>query len=247
MPFSFQLLVEFFFPGLIVFGSFLLTVDLILPAHASKAMAGFATCSATLQVMATFVLGLVCYFLGAVINGVSNRFIRIGMAPFRCSMIRRKLGLKHNEGISDLSKKDRQAREAIEALLPAIKSDNMDDQLNEVYAAARTFSAISSDRAGKLIDYHWSLVRLSRATLLPLGFLTVVFFIRCLAKSLVATEGVGLFSAVLLLGLTLVNYKYREKFLVYTTFDLFFLSARVAFKDKNSPARDADHRAAHVH
>src|SRR3972149_1702850 len=148
MPFSFQLLVEFFFPGLILLSSFFLTVDLLLPAEAAKVTTIFESShSATLQVIFVFASGLICYFLGAVINGVSNKFIRIGMATFRRGMIRHKLGLKPDGTLDDLPQKERQA---IEILLPTLKSKNPDDKLNEVYAAARTFSAISSDRAGKL-------------------------------------------------------------------------------------------------
>jgi len=44
-----------------------------------------------------------------------------------------------------------------------------------------------------------------------------------------AAEAIGFFATVVLLALTFVNYKYREKFLVYTTFDLFFLSANAMY------------------
>jgi hypothetical protein len=82
---------------------------------------------------------------------------------------------------------------AVILLLPTFKSQNCDDKLNEFYAAARTFAVVSSDRAGKLMDYHWTLVRLSRATLLPLGLLSLVFFIRWLSACFSSEEAVGFF------------------------------------------------------
>jgi len=222
MPFSFQLLVEFFFPGLILLTSFSLTVGLVLPAQAAKMVGSFHSSSASIQVICVFVCGLVCYFLGAVINGVSNKFIRVGMAAFRRNMIRRKLGLRPDQTVDDLPEKEKRA---VTLLLPTLKSHNEDDKLNELYAAARTFSAISSDRAGKLMDYHWALVRLSRATLLPLAVLALVFLLRWIIMSRAGTEAIGFLGVAILLALTFANYRYREKFLVYTALDLFFLTA----------------------
>ena len=115
MPFSFQLLVEFFFPGLILLSSFFLTVDLLLPAQVAKVTTSFESCSATLQIILVFVFGLISYFLGAVINGVSNKFIRIGMATFRRGMIRRKLGIEPHGTLEDLPEKEKQA---VKLLLP---------------------------------------------------------------------------------------------------------------------------------
>ena len=225
MPFSFQLLVEFFFPGPILLVSSLLTLDLLLPTQGAEWASSFESCTATLQLILALIAGLISYFFGAIINGVTNKFIRIGMAGFRRSMIRRKLGLGPQGTLDDLPDRERRA---VESLVPTLKSCSEDDKLNEVYAAARTYSAISSDRAGKLIDYHWALVRLSRATLLPLGLLASVFLLRWIAKSFAATDAVGFLAATVFLALTFVNYRYREKFLVYTTFDLFFLSANAA-------------------
>lgn len=224
MPFSFQLLVEFFFPGLILLTSFFMLVHLLLPTHMRTAVASFQSSSPTLQVLWVFVCGLLCYFLGAVINGVSNKFIRVWMAKYRRRMIRRKLGLKPGQTLDLLPDKEKRA---ITLLLPTPKAKNYDDkkeddELNELYAAARTFNAVSSERAGKLMDYHWALVRLSRATLLPLGLLTAVFLFRWLAHCFSAMDALGFLSGAFLFVLTLVNYRYREKFLVYVTFDMFF-------------------------
>lgn len=227
MPFSFHLVVEFFFPGLILLTAFWLSVDLAFPSDVSEFALALRSSSATAQAISVLISGLVCYFLGAVINGVSNRFIRLAMEGFRQKMIRQKLGLEAGQALSNLPKEE---QDAIARMLPVPKSDN---RLNEVYAAARSYSATSSDRAGKLIDYHWSLVRLSRAALLPLVALAIVFVVRWVISH-EASGAIGALTTTLLVFLTVLNYRYREKFLVYTAFDLFFISAKKVGSKENS-------------
>ncbi len=223
MPFSFQLLVEFFFPGLILFCSFFLFVDGLFPKDFANMIVFLESRSSTTLLILAFSFGLVCYFLGAVINGVSNIVIRVQMSKYRRKMIRRKLGLPPKGTINDL---DSDAKHAIEQVLPRFKSKDPSDQLNEVYAAARTFSSVGSERAGKIIDYHWTLVRLSRATLLPLIVLAIVFLIRFVSQSFSGWNFLGFMVSAILFLLTWVNYRYREKFLIYTVFDTFFVTIR---------------------
>jgi hypothetical protein len=223
MPFSFQLLVEFFFPGLIVYCAVVLCLDLIYPGRIEAVARYSESTPSAILIILVFVSGLCCYFLGAIINGVSNRAIRVWMSTYRRSIIRRKLGLGSSASVEDLSDEE---RETIARQLPRLKSQDQGDRLNELYASARTFGAISSERAGKIIDYHWSLVRLSRATLLPLVLLSVVLLVRSFCHAFSLAQLLAFLGCVLLFFLTLVNYRYREKFLIYTVFDTFFLSAR---------------------
>lgn len=224
MPFSFQLLVEFVFPGLILFCAFVLSIDYIFPAEVNAFYASLVSGKSTNVAAVVFIAGLVCYFFGTTINAVSNRLIRIWGARYRRKMIRRKLGLGDNATFKDIDCKERQL---YDRYLPTLKSeDDSDDKFNELYAAARTFCSLHSDRTVKAIDYHWSQVRLSRATLLPLALLTAVFLIRALIHDALTVNILGFGLGLFLFVLTLITYRYREKFLVYTVFNVFFGSAK---------------------
>lgn len=221
MPFSFPLLVEFFFPGLILFCAGCLAIDILIPAEI--ALAGAMLTTKDNLVVAVFVIGLVCYYLGTAINAVSNTVIRLRMADYRRAIIRRKLGLESEQSIDDLSDADRRL---IQEHLPRLKSTNTGDRLNEFYAAARTFCSLQSDRTAKTIDYHWSLMRLARAALLPLGLLALVLLVRSIIHHSTANTA-GFVLATVILAITFQAYRYREKFLIYTVFDTFFESAVV--------------------
>jgi hypothetical protein len=151
-------------------------------------------------------------------------------------MIRQKLGLKAPQALEALPTYE---KGIIDTYLPKQKSPKDEDKLNEVYAAARIYVSIYSDRCGKIVDYHWGLVRLSRATLMPLVILAVVFLIRVLRYFFSVLDLIGLFSSSLLFVLTLINYRYREKFLVYTVFDAFFLSTKWGSEHKSKYVKRA--------
>ena len=224
MPFSFKLMIEFFLPGIIILNSFFLVVDLQI----TNILELFNKNSITLQIFFISLYILLCYFLGIIINGCSNLFIRKWITKFRIVMIKRKLNLKNDERIDKLDKKKEQI---ILEVFPEITLTNNEDKFKEIYAAARTFSEISSDRSGKIMDYHRSLVRLSRATILPLGILFFIFLFRWLFFSHSSIDFVGFISTLFVFWFTVINYRYREKFLIYTTFDIFFLMVK-NFKNK---------------
>jgi len=77
------------------------------------------------------------------------------------------------------------------------------------------------------------LVRLSRATLLPLLLLTIVLFIRAFIPQISLIYLFAFSSCCLLFFLTFINYRYREKFLIYTVFDTLFLSFKSAPNNNN--------------
>ena len=222
MPFSFQLHIEFFLPGMVLFCSFALLAELFYRAEITATLAFLASGPATSVILVVFVIGLGCYFLGTVANAVGNRLIRVLMAGYRRRIIRRKLALQMGQSIEALPESE---RAIISSLLPRVRSQSADDKLNEVYAAARSFCSLWSERSAKAIDYHWALVRLARATLLPIVFLNVVFLVRFISHTAHAANGLGLLVSFVLLALTFMTYRYREKFLIYTVFDILFLSS----------------------
>jgi hypothetical protein len=197
--------------------------DLIFPFPVANAVAALGSGSSGSVGVVWLTAGLICYFLGATTNAVSNRLIRTWMAGYRRRMIRRKLGLSPNETVDDLHADE---QKLISVHLPDQKSKDTGDKLNELYAASRTFCSLFSDRSARAIDYHWSLMRLSRASLLPLMVLAGVCAIRLGFHHARLANVTGVSLALVLLGLTFSSYIYREKFLIYTVFDTFFESAK---------------------
>jgi len=184
-------------------------VDLIFPGTIATLTDFAKSTSATILVILVFLFGLLCYFLGTIFNGVSNKVIRVWMSNYRRAMISRKLGLPSKGSFTDLQNNQ---KTVINRFLPKLKSKNPGDKLNELYAVAKTYSAISSELSRSLIDYHWALVRLSRATLLPLLLLTIVLFIRAFIPQISLIYLFAFSSCCLLFFLTFINYRYREKF-----------------------------------
>ena len=226
MPFSFTLLVEFLFPGLIAFCGLALIVERVFPSNVSSVVAAVESGgSASAAVM--LVVGLTSYFLGTTLNSVSNGIIRKIMAGYRRSMIRRKLGLGPRETIDDLNEVE---QTLILSHLRKVKSSDEGEKLNEVYAAARTFCSLHSDRTANTIAYHWSLMRLSRAASLPLLLLGLAFLGRAFVQSNRQVEVAGFLLSAIQLLITFLSYRYREKFLIYTVFDTFFESSRREIK-----------------
>ncbi len=231
MPFSFPLLVEFFFPGLIVFCAIALFLELLFPAELAGTVSLVTSGSSGNVLALLLIAGLLCYFLGSTMNAVSNQVIRVWMAQYRRRMIRRKLGLSSEETVDHLEDAE---TGLIHKRLPRMKSKDPNDKLNELYAAARTFCSLHSDRTARTIDYHWALMRLSRAALLPLVVLTCVFLVRSIVDTAHFANAVGFVLGSIQLAVTFSSYRYREKFLIYTVFDTFFESCRVG-EDGSSP------------
>lgn len=240
MPFSFQLLLEFFLPGMVLCCAGALLLDLAYADEIAAAMKFLVSGPSAGVAVAVFGVGLICYFLGTVANAVSNRVIRILLAGYRRKLIRRKLGLGCQQGPGDLPNREKQI---LEQFLPPLRCGG-EDALNELYAAARSFCSLWSERTARAIDYHWSLVRLARATLLPLMLLAVVFLLRLTLATSWLFNAMGLVVSTLLLGLTCVTYSYREKFLIYTVFDVFFVSAKQAQGSRVAGGSMATHHCA---
>ncbi|NBB81562.1 MAG: hypothetical protein GVY36_19335 [Verrucomicrobia bacterium] len=230
MPFSFPLLVEFFFPGLIAFCAVAFLLELLFANDVATIVAVITSGDSGNVIAVLLIAGLVCYFLGATMNAVSNRVIRVQMAKYRRRMIRRKLGLEPDRAVDNLDPAELQI---ISDYLPRLNSKDVGDKLNELYAAARTFCSLYSDRTSKTIDYHWSLMRLSRAALLPLMILAFVFLVRSFAHHAHLANAIAFVLTGIQLAVTFGSYCYREKFLIYTVFDTFFESAMSVNPNEN--------------
>lgn len=166
-----------------------------------------------------FVSGLVSYFLGCVSNAVSNTLMRNTFGrSFRLSVLREKLKLGEKDDISAVHQSE---SAVIKALLPRQRKCG-DDSLSEFFAAARTFCSLHAS-AARVIEYHWSQFRLARAMLLPLALLFAVTAVDCWwsSQSIAAPAIVAC-----LLVATFLTYRYREKFLIYTVIDAFFVAGK---------------------
>ena len=223
MPFNFQLLVEFFFSGLITLVSILLLFGIIDPTKTQELIDLFYSASSGQLVFFVFIGGLISYYLGTVVNATSNKIIREFLSGYRIKMIRRKLGLNKMDTLVDL---DEDRKSLIDKILPKQVNESK-DQLKEFYTAARNYCGTHSEQTSHMVSYHWGLLRLSRATILPLILFCIVVSIRLFMAGNLIEElfflGVGFVALIL----TIVSYRYREKFLIYTVFDIFFISQKI--------------------
>ncbi len=232
MPFNFQLLIEFFFSGVITLVSILLLFGIIDPSKAKELIDIFKSTSSGELVFIVFIGGLISYYLGTVVNALSNKIIRNSFSGYRVKMIRRKLGLLKSEKleVKDFTKIEKERLSIIKILLPDFATKNEEDKLKELYTAARNYCGIHSESTSRMISYHWGLLRLSRATILPLILLFIVLITSILFPENRKEELFSLIVVGFALVLTIISYRYREKFLIYTVFDIFFISQK---KDKN--------------
>ena len=254
MPFNFQLLVEFFFSGVITFISILLLFDVIEPSKAKDLTEIFNSSGKLL--FTVFISGLVSYYIGTVVNALSNKIIREFFSGYRIRMIRRKLGLLIEERPTERenllrklikkaiilikSRKDKKPKykfktlseleedrcNLIRKLIPSQITGKEEDKLKEIYTAVRNYCGIHSKETNQMISYHWGLLRLSRATILPLFLLCLVLTIRLVFPGNNIEEFFTLVVGAVVLIATIFSYSYREKFLIYTVFDIFFISQK---------------------
>lgn len=270
MPFNFQLLIEFFFSGVITLVSILLLYGVIDPVKTKELLKLLDPIHTNVQIaFLVFIGGLISYYLGTVVNALSNKIIREFFSGYRIKMIRRKLGISQIEtkeseepkksGLGKIlfiikqmfmNKKygnvvypkieniDNERLSYIQDILPKQiakentvgrkKNENKfeNDGLKELYTAVRNYCGINSDHTTRMVSYHWGLLRLSRATILPLILLLLVLIIHLF---IAGNETLELFSigvVVTAIVLTIISYRYREKFLIYTVFDIFFISQK---------------------
>lgn len=114
-------------------------------------------------------------------------------------MIRKKLKLENVQALDDLEEVHFLIIQKI--MPPLVKNENEEDQLTkkdelkkekdqlkEIYAAARNYCSVQSDRTAQVVSYHWGLLRLARATLLPLLLLGIVLSIRLFISGLLLIE-----------------------------------------------------------
>ena len=228
MPFNFQLLVEFFFSGLITLVSILLLFGIIDPEKTKELTDTFKLASSGQLVFIVFIGGLVSYYLGTVVNALSNKIIREFFSGYRIKMIRRKLGIQKSEKgeVQNLNNIEKEKLSLIEELLPGFATKNEKDKLKELYTAARNYCGIHSEETSRMISYHWGLLRLSRATILPLILLCIILLICLFVPGNTTEELFALVVVIVALILTIISYSYREKFLIYTVFDIFFISQK---------------------
>jgi len=233
MPFNSQLLIEFFFSGLITLVSILLLFGVFDPIKAKDLLDMFKVASPTQILLIVFISGLISYYLGTVVNALSNKIIRERFTGYRLKMIRRKLGLQKPKKaeIKNLDEIEIERLALIKKLLPVFATNKEEDKLKELYTAARNFCGIYSEQTSHMVSYHWGLLRLSRATILPLLLLCVVLMIRLVFLKFNTVELFSLGFVIAALALTLISYLYREKFLIYTVFDIFFISQKSSKKN----------------
>ena len=251
MPFKFQLLVEFFFSGVITLLSILLLFGIIDPTKTKELVDIFKLDSSGQLVFIVFIGGLVSYYIGTVVNALSNKIIREFFSGYRIRMIRRKLGLlieeqpikrinllkrltiivlsiklKKEYKFKTLSELEKDRNDLIKELIPSQVTGKEEDKLKEIYTAVRNYCGIHSEHTNQMISYHWGLLRLSRATILPLFLLCLVLMIRLFVPGNNIEESFSLVIGAIVFVSTIFSYSYREKFLIYTVFDIFFISQK---------------------
>lgn len=129
--------------------------------------------------------------------------------------------------IKELTELEKNRKELLEKLVPTQVTELKKDQLKEIYTAARNYCGIYSEQTSKMVSYHWGLLRLSRATIFPLILFCAVIIIRLFIFGNLQGELFLLSIGSAALILTIISYRYREKFLIYTVFDIFFISQKI--------------------